>query len=476
MTPFPARLRGVGVRLSLALLLVVAIALGIVYLVVVPQLQRRLIDAKLDQLERAAPSVARQIPDDRNLWDDFAADAAQSANARVVIFDVIRPPPTLLVGGDSNPVRSTDVDADPIAQRALEKGARASGTVDRDGDRRAEVALPSRDGGSIVLLSASLQDSLGNVDLVRRRLLLAGGLALLAALLIGYVGASVFARRIRRLERAAERIADGRFEEPLVDTHPDELGELARTFDRMRTRLAQLEHARREFIANASHELRTPLFSLGGALELLDDEEMDEETRREFLGSMRDQVKRLTKLATELLDLSRLDAGKLRVEAEPVDLAEVAETALDEFRPLAGDRELVLGVETAVPAIADEQRVLQIARILIENALVHTPPGTRVVVRTEQRGIGAALAVEDDGPGLAPEHVAHVFDRFYRVEGGVASGSGLGLAIGRELAELMGGRLELESAPHRTVFTLVLPGQPAAEGPVRLRRRETVPG
>ena len=88
----------------------------------------------------------------------------------------------------------------------------------------------------------------------------------------------------------------------------------------MRVRLAQLDHARREFIANASHELRTPLFSLGGFLELLDDEELDEATRREFLESMREQVERLTKLATDLLDLSRLDAGRLRVEHEPVEL------------------------------------------------------------------------------------------------------------------------------------------------------------
>src|SRR5207244_2143204 len=104
------------------------------------------------------------------------------------------------------------------------------------------------------------------------------------------------------LETAAERIATGRFDEPIVDRGADEVGQVARAFDRMRQQLAQLEHARREFIANASHELRTPLFSLGGFLELLTDEELDEETRREFLTTMRDQVERLAKLATELLD------------------------------------------------------------------------------------------------------------------------------------------------------------------------------
>ena len=100
-----------------------------------------------------------------------------------------------------------------------------------------------------------------------------------------------------------------------------ELGALAAAFERMRVRLAHLDDARREFVANASHELRTPLFSLAGFLELLDDEELDEATRREFLASMREQVDRLTKLASDLLDLSRLDSGRLTVECEPVDLA-----------------------------------------------------------------------------------------------------------------------------------------------------------
>ena len=469
------RIRGVGVRLSLALLLVVAIALGIVYLVVVPQLQHRLISAKLHQLERAAPSIARQIPLNRLLWDDYAQNASASANARVVIFDVLEPPLTLTVGGDSNGVTSADVQDDPIAEQAAASDTPAHGTFTRRGQRRAEVALPINHGATVVLLSSSLHDSLGNVDLVRRRILLAGGIALLAALLIGYGGASFFARRIRRLERAADRIAGGRFDEPVADSGQDELGELAQAFDRMRGRLAQLEHARREFIANASHELRTPLFSLGGSLELMTEEDMDEETRRDFLATMREQVRRLTKLATELLDLSRLDAGRLRVDLVSLDLATLAEAVVAEFRAVAQDHPRELESGEGMDGVGDEQRVLQIGRILVENALVHTPPGTHVVVRTESRAEGVGLVVEDDGSGIPPEHAAHVFERFYRIEGGLASGSGLGLAIARELAELMGGRLELDSRAGRTVFTLWLAAPKTGEPEPRPRRREPVP-
>jgi len=451
-------LRSVGARLSLALLLVVAGALGFVYLVVVPSLESRLIDDKLDELKRAAPSLARQLPGNRFRRPDFVENAAASANARVVLFDAISPPLSLNVVEDSRKVSSADVENDRIARQAALTLARASGTVTRGGERFAEVAVPTR-AGPVLLLSASLHDALANVHLVKRRLLAAGGIALLLALVIGYGAAWAFARRLRRLERAAERIATGRFDEPVVDRSGDEVGELARAFERMRQRLAQLDHARREFIANASHELRTPIFSLGGFLELMVDEKLDEPTRDEFLDSMREQVDRLRKLATELLDLSRLDAGQLEVEHEPVSLRDAARAVVDEFGPVARTNEHpleVVGGDEGL-ALGDELRVLQIGRMLVENALVHTPPGTRVRVRAGSEDGRAVLAVEDNGPGIAPEHAPQVFDRFYRVDGTQASGSGLGLAIARELVELMGGSLELESRPGRTVFTVALP-------------------
>src|SRR5207244_13396538 len=134
----------------------------------------------------------------------------------------------------------------------------------------------------------------------------------------------------------------------------------------MRERLAQLDHARREFIANASHELRTPLFSLGGFLELLTDEELDDETRQRFLETMQEQVARLTKLSTDLLDLSRVDAGQLRVEQEPVDLGSLARAVVEELEPMRSASEHVLeaDAEVGVWALGDEERILQIGRAL----------------------------------------------------------------------------------------------------------------
>jgi signal transduction histidine kinase len=461
----PSRLRSVGGRLSIvlstALLLVVAGVLGVVYFVVVPSLEERLTDNREAQVRELSGDLATRLPFDQATWQPFAEQFASTSNSRVVILTVFEDTPlTLALAADAGGggEDATELGGDPIAREAASTGGHAEGIVVRDGIRFAESADFS-DATGIVLVSSSLSEVDDEVALVKQRVILAGLIALVAALLVGYGGAWVFTRRIRRLERAAERIARGQFDEPIVDTSKDELGQLARAFDRMRERLARLERARREFIANASHELRTPLFSLGGHLELLTDEELDETTRQEFLIRMREQVERLTKLAEDLLDLSRLDAGRLHVERAPVDLARVADVLVTEFEPVARSSEHVLKLTPngTVAALGDEQRVLQIGRALVENALRHTPPGTTVRIRTGRANGRATLIVEDDGPGISVEHKSQVFERFYRAGGGVASGSGLGLAIARELAEVMEGELELESRPGRTVFRVTLP-------------------
>ena len=461
-------LRTVGARLSLALLGVVALVLGLVYLIVVPSLKSRLVDARLNDLAHARKALVaeyEQRPND----PDFFSNAAASTNARVVLLSVLSQSPTVVTPTQwSLPGRSPKAFTDdPIAILSARTSHLERGTVSRSDGQFAEVAIPIAKHGDVLLLAAPLHDALADVNAVQRRMLLAGGLALLVALLVGYGAARLFARRIRRLERAADRIAGGRFDAQVADRSADELGELARAFDRMRTRLAGLDHARREFVANASHELRTPLFSLGGFLELLEDEELDEPTRREFLDTMAGQVRRLTKLADDLLDLSKLDAGRLHVETQPVDLESLAGAAVDEFAGVAraSEHPLEYAGDGGAAARGDPQRVLQIVRILLENALVHTPPGTPVEVAVRRAGGRAEITVTDGGPGISADDRAELFERFYRGESTKASGSGLGLAIAKELAELMGGKIELESKPGRTVFSLALPAGELARDP-----------
>jgi signal transduction histidine kinase len=420
--------------------------------VLVPTLERRLVAGRLSELAGSARGVIRE-QEQAPVSQDAIDEAARGADARVVYY-VPLALGVLSPRFDSSHVRSSaDVERDPVALRAARSPGVQRGRVSRGGNDYAEAAVSDQN-GDVLLLSASLRATLKDVALVRSRLLWAGLAALAVALVAGFAAASAFARRLRRLEQAAERIASGDFAQPVEDHGRDEVGELAAAFDRMRLRLARVEDARREFIANASHELRTPIFSLGGFLELFRDEELDEATRREFLETMTEQVARLSKLATDLLDLSRLDAGPLRIESEPVELAAVAADLREEFAAVARRLDHPLEADGIDGGIArgDQERVLQIGRALVENALLHTLPGTpvRIVAR------GTALRVEDEGPGIPADEQERVFARFSRLEGSRASGTGLGLAIARELAARMGGVVELESRPGRTVFALRL--------------------
>jgi two-component system, OmpR family, sensor kinase len=460
-------LRSVAGRLALGLLVVVAGVLAIVYLIVVPSYRNALESSKLSSLEDSMRTVAvPNFPAEFYLQQQFASTYAPRLNARIVVYDLLGPGlAPLEPAADSNQDGfSSDVENDPVAFDAAQRQTLARGTVARHGQTYAEVAYPL--GSAVILLAAPLHDQLQTVAVVRERVFLAGALALAFAVALAYAGARLFARRIKRLEAAADRIASGRFDEPVVDSGSDELGQLARTFERMRLRLADLDRARGEFIANASHELRTPLFSLGGFLELLDDSSLDERTREDFLAQMREQVTRLTKLATDLLDLSRVDAGRLGVSHEPVDLSELAAELAAELIPraAAAGRRLDLAPEAPVPALADAERVLQIGRILVENALIHTPEGTDVRISTSLDGGRATLTVANDGPEIPAAAQARIFERFYRLDGTRASGSGLGLAIARELAELMGGRIELDSQNGWTLFTLVLSADEGVRG------------
>jgi signal transduction histidine kinase len=269
------------------------------------------------------------------------------------------------------------------------------------------------------------------------------------------------ARRVRRLEVAARRVAAGRSFAPLPIDSEDELGQLTRTFNEMQEQLARTERARREFVANASHELRTPIFSLGGFAELLQDEDLDEATRDRFLASMREQIDRLQRLSADLLDLSRLDAGALTIHPRQVDLSEVAGTVVSEFIPAAAAKGAALEIDLPdgdLEAWCDPDRVAQIVRILLDNALRHNPEGTRIVLSALRRGGEVELAIADSGPALGPAVAERVFERFYTAD--AASGSGLGLAIAQELARRMDGRLELLSRREHKAFTLVLPVAP----------------
>src|ERR1700761_270523 len=299
--------------------------------------------------------------------------------------------------------------------------------------------------------------------------IIAGGLIAAAlALVAGIYYANVAATNVRRLQDAARKVADGNFETTIPVASVGQLAPLARTFNEMQRRLAELDIARKVFIANASHELRTPIFSLGGFVELLEEEDPSPAEREEFVRTMRSQIERLTKLTTDLLDLSQLDAGAMVMTAGSVDLGDLAREAAREFGPRAeahGSRLQLRTAQRPVTALADRERVRQIIRILLDNALTHTPEGTEVSVTANSSSRRRAeLIVSDQGPGIPQRVQGRIFERFYT--GDSAGGSGLGLAIATELAQRMDGRITISSSRRFTAFTLELPQTRTADAPV----------
>jgi signal transduction histidine kinase len=293
---------------------------------------------------------------------------------------------------------------------------------------------------------------------VKTQILVGGVFAVIATLAVGVYFASVASGSVSRLQEAARKVADGNFETPIPIASTGQLGSLARTFNEMQRRLAELDSARKQFIANASHELRTPIFSLGGFVELLEEEDPSPDERAEFVRTMRQQIERLTKLTTDLLDLSQLDAGAVAMERSDVELGSLAREVAREFGPRADSRGSRLELRTPpepVIASADPERVRQVIRILLDNALTHTPEGTKVTVTTYSVNRRAELTVSDDGPGIPPRVQSRIFERFYTADS--AGGSGLGLAIARELAQRMEGGIGIASSKRFTAFTLDLP-------------------
>ncbi len=369
------------------------------------------------------------------------------------------PEPAFVIA-DSELERTAVLPSYPAAVTAVAGGSSASAVESVAGERLGETAIELAVAGSpqwVVVLSVPLEDVDDNVALIRRQILIAGLIALLFALGAGWLVARAHSARLRRLEDAAEKVAQGDFTTPIPVDSTDEVGQLAITFNEMQKRLARLDSARSEFIANASHELRTPIFSLAGFVELLEDDDPDPEARAEFVRTMREQVERLTKLTVDLLDLSKLDSDAIEIRRERVPLGGLARRVADEFGPAAERHESTIEVsgEPATQARADPDRVAQIMRILIDNALIHTPKGTAIAVGTQSGNGSVSLVVTDDGPGIDARSRDRVFERFYT--GDEVSGSGLGLAIARELAGRMDGSLSLRSRRGRTEFELRLP-------------------
>jgi signal transduction histidine kinase len=447
------------------------VAIAALYVYVAPGLRARLVNERMRELTTAAqqnsvgivPAIRPGSRDPESVVRAKVDGAALASGDRVTLLLVTRTPSGVQLSAQADSTRLGAAASLPFkpASRAAQTGQPTTGTERSASGTIAEAAIPVINGGrvsDVIVYSSPVSDIVHSVSIVRRQILIAGGIALLLALVGGYLVARALAQRVKRLERAAEEVAAGNFERPIPVDSGDELGQLAVAFNKMHRQLAQLESAREKFIATASHELRTPIFSLGGFVELLEDEDLDDETRRRFLEQVKGQVERLRKLSVDLLDLSKLESGSLELRPEQVDLAELTRSVSGEFEPALAQQDAHLELRLAsrsIDAQCDPVRVAQIVRILIDNALTHNPSGTRIVVTAGMDDGHVQLAVRDDGQGIDRAALPRIFEPFFT--GDDLRGSGLGLAIASELAERMDGRLSVSAGPGQTVFTLEIP-------------------
>jgi signal transduction histidine kinase len=358
----------------------------------------------------------------------------------------------------------------PQVRRALRTG-RGVHTLIGDELVAVEPMVLGRNGPlDALVLVRRLQYVSSAVHVVQDAFIKAAAVGFGIALLLGIALTTTLLRRLERLREAARELEQRGLDAPVrLDERHDEIGDLTRAFASMQARLRQQEEARHAFVATASHELRTPLTSLDGTLELLEDDldpaRLDLQDARERTLRAREQSRRLSSLANDLLDLSRLDA-QVSLRTEPVELGELCRAVAAEFEHRAAEQKVdIYAHQPSSPCWAngDPGAVARIVRILLDNAVTVAPPNSRVQTQTATDDSWAQVTVSDSGPGIPEAERERIFERFQRGStSGAHSGFGLGLAIGRELVSRMGGSLTLldrppDTEPSGACFLLRLP-------------------
>jgi signal transduction histidine kinase len=389
---------------------------------------------------------------------EFAAEVFASATVEISSDGIVA-------------ARASPTDRERLERAGLRLDPEVSAVSDSFEFRAA--GLPQAEPGSILTITISdpYTSREATLNQIRSAILGAGLLALVAAVVFGVVAARRVTAPIHRLRGVAGRLAQGELDERATASGVLEVDELSAQFnvmaDRLSGTLRMLEADRdrlREFVADVSHELRTPIAALRMYAELQRDGEVDEATRDEFLERSTEQIGRLEWLSTNLLDLSRIDAGIFPLDMRTGDLRDPIQAVVQALSEVALSRGI--GLDSQVPAEPvelrfDRERIVQLLTNLIGNALKFTPGGGAVSVRLLDAAEPALIEVRDTGPGIPADELPRIFERFYRgtnTGDARASGSGLGLAIVRSIVEMHGGEIAVTSVVGEgTVFSITLP-------------------
>jgi len=302
--------------------------------------------------------------------------------------------------------------------------------------------------------------------------LLEGGvIALLLSLILAFVIARWIADPLQRLVSAARAFPPG-MAMPVNARGPHEVQELTQVFNAMMTRVQASQKSQRDFVANVSHELKTPLTSIQGFAQAIMDGTVDTpEARKQAAEVIYNESGRMHRMALDLLDLARLDAGIINLQMSPVDIRALLNGIVEKFRPMASKAGVTINAKFGndlLPVLGDGDRLAQVFTNLVDNALKFTLEGGSITLHAIHDRNEIQIAVDDTGKGIPKDDVPHIFDRFYQADsaraGGEHHGAGLGLAIVYEIVAAHGGRISVRSALGRgTAFIVHLPlnGRPA---------------
>jgi signal transduction histidine kinase len=332
-------------------------------------------------------------------------------------------------------------------------------------DKGASIVVDEKQVGILIVYSALGELSSSQTDFLRQintLMLIAGGVAVLSVLVVGSIQARRIVKPVRALAAAAHRVADGDFSQRIPVTRKDELGEMAAAFNTMAAELEQQHKLRHRAMADIAHELRTPLSVLQVQLESIQDNLTS--PTPEVIAGLQDDLAHLSHLVEDLRVLTLADAGELQVDAEPAEIDGLIRSVVKRLQATAQAKGVTLDTqlpETSLHAIGDAQRLTQVLLNLLTNALQHTPSGGKITASAHTVEGKVYVTVQDNGAGIAPEDLPHIFERFYRADRARSrgtGGSGLGLSIAKSLVEAQGGTISVESQVRQgSTFTVSLP-------------------